>query len=556
MMNKKPLLFLLFSAVLTVIGLLGGWFAAHQKLVGSAGTHADAECEDDAHAQTQDQNRVSLSPQTLENLGVTIAEAGLTTFVKYREIPAIVTETSATYQPVFAPVAGRIQEIRAVFGSMVQGGEVMVTLIRERLERPQLTLTEGVLKPATEEFHKSMGELRSAARRMEIVQTEIDRLEEINQSGDSKDGLPIIPQKDLIDLRYQLAQFRQDLDNVKAELRLHGLSDEQIAGIQSGEEAVVSLQFWHDALVRNGLWPPMAEEIYNTLPEKNRNLPWTVATIGELVAMDLAGRDLISWFRDEPGASEHMISIGGMLLAGSSLADVRSLHDLGALEPIVELRAPASARDWDVKKLFIKPGEQVEAGSTLLTLANPRQMYLRVESVGGETAALLSALKDDLALEALPLVEGTGPPLGDLHILNLVNEEASEGTVAYIPVQNEPLKTATGDEGMCFRSWQLRDRLRYMLRIPIEKDRMTDVYVVPADAITDVGPDKVVFIQDGDGFKAQKVVLLYLDQDVAVLSKDSEIFPGDFLVEHGAFGLGLAMNAGGQVMDEHAGHSH
>ena len=137
----------------------------------------------------------------------------------------------------------------------------------------------------------------------------------------------------------------------------------------------------------------LAEVVYRALPEDVRDLPWTVATISELVAVDLAGRDLAEWLEGEPAAARHFISIGGLLQAGSSLEEVKVLYGLGALEPVVEIRAPASAPDWDVNKVFVKPGEQVAAGQQLLTLANPRRMFLRVESVGGETAALLSALE-------------------------------------------------------------------------------------------------------------------------------------------------------------------
>ena len=52
-------------------------------------------------------------------------------------------------------------------------------------------------------------------------------------------------------------------------------------------------------------------------------------------------------------------------------------------------------------------------------------------------------------------------------------------------------------------------------------------------------------------------MLLYVDQEVAVLGKDSELFPGDMVAQHGAFGLGLAMKAtGNSVVDAHAGHNH
>jgi len=94
-----------------------------------------------------------------------------------------------------------------------------------------------------------------------------------------------------------------------------------------------------------------------------------------------------------------------------------------------------------------------------------------------------------------------------------------------------------------------------MLRIPTEK--LENVFVFPSDAVTDDGPDKVVFIQDGDSYKSVKVVVLHHDQEVAVIDgKHSEIFDGDMVVQRGAFSLSLALKAGASGVDPHAGHNH
>ena len=84
-----------------------------------------------------------------------------------------------------------------------------------------------------------------------------------------------------------------------------------------------------------------------------------------------------------------------------------------------------------------------------------------------------------------------------------------------------------------------------------------DLRYATADALADDGPDKVVYIQNGDSFKPAKVVVLYQDHDVVVLdSKTSELFPGDSVVQTGAFGLSLALKSSGGAIDPHAGHNH
>jgi hypothetical protein len=67
----------------------------------------------------------------------------------------------------------------------------------------------------------------------------------------------------------------------------------------------------------------------------------------------------------------------------------------------------------------------------------------------------------------------------------------------------------------------------------------------------------VVFIEDGDSFKSVKVAVRHLDHSVAVLdAKYSDLAAGDSVVTQGAFGLGLALKAGTNATDPHAGHQH
>jgi hypothetical protein len=80
--------------------------------------------------------------------------------------------------------------------------------------------------------------------------------------------------------------------------------------------------------------------------------------------------------------------------------------------------------------------------------------------------------------------------------------------------------------------------------------------VLPFDAVTRRGPDKVVFLSDGTHFRPQVVHVEYEDDEVVVIADDGSIFEGDPVVTHGAFALGLAVNTGGDKVDPHAGHAH
>ena len=84
---------------------------------------------------------------------------------------------------------------------------------------------------------------------------------------------------------------------------------------------------------------------------------------------------------------------------------------------------------------------------------------------------------------------------------------------------------------------------------------LENVYVFPAGAVTDDGPDQVVFLQSGDSFTPIPVEVLHRDHEVVVLPGDSPIFPGNPIVVSGAFPLSLALHAKGGG-DDSAGHGH
>lgn len=555
---RPAILMVILSVVFTGIGLGSGWFAARQKKVSSGHGEVEAGHADHGdHGSDHGPAKPGLSPQAVKNLGVTLAEADTTVFWKYQAVPATVAEAPLSLQPLHAPIGGRVLEIKAMPGEVVAGGTVVITLVRDELPRPTLILTDQVLKPANEEFHRAGGELRKTRRALELLKTELERVRKFSESG-TQDGLSILPRKNLIDLQYEITRMEMDVQNAEIELRRHGISDEQIVEIAVGKPlTVLSQQVWKSALQQNGIWVPQAQTLYSVLPGKLQDLPWSVATIGELAAAGLPLAALTEWFKAEPESMEHFLEIAALLQEGHSLTAVKSMHSAGGLEQVVRIKVPSSkdVPDWDMLSLEVKPGQKVEAGQSVAMLSNPRRLLLHSEPVGGEAAAILTAAGQGTMIDAVPLVPGTGPTLKGLKIAYVTSPPDGHGTLAVLRVNNEPLEAKVGVAPKQERTWKLRAGIRYVLRVPTEK--FDNVFVLPSAAVTDDGPDKVVFIQDGESFKQAKVVVCYQDHEFAVLDgKHSELFPGDNVVRRGAFGLGLALKAGSGAIDPHAGHQH
>ena len=151
------------------------------------------------------------------------------------------------------------------------------------------------------------------------------------------------------------------------------------------------------------------------------------------------------------------------------------------------------------------------------------------------------------------MIKGSGIELQGLQISKISNQSHLQSSVL-IPVQNSIL-SETKIDGTSFRNWNLRPGLRYNLRVPTQE--LKEVIVLPADAIVDHGPDKVVFIRKRSEFLRRKVVIVYQNSDTVVLGKNSDLRMGDPVVTHGAFALQLALIAGTpQAVDPHAGHNH
>lgn len=532
---------LLAALAFTALGALSGWIARRP---------APAEPEGGA-----EEHERHLSPQTLANLGVTVDEVRPTSFARHVSIAGVVVDTPATEQPVHAPIGGRVETVQADVGTIVKPGETVVTLVRDPLPRPELTLTAEVLEPAQESLHQAVLDLRRSGEEVRIARTELQRVEQFTGRVDARE-LPILPRQREIDLRYALTRAETAHEQARLELQKHGLDEEQIAEVQEGAPLPrLDERAWKRALARNGLWPDAAERLSAALPEDLERLPWVVATIGELAASGIATDELAGWLAADAAAARHFLELGVLLQRGHTLTDVQRLQALNAFEPIVRVAAPPTREEggaWDLHAVVVKPGAAVQDGAPLVVLRDPRRLLLRTEPVGSEVAAVLEAVTTGAALTARPLVRGSGPLLEDLHVAWVESAPDDEGTVAFVELENEVLARAAGERA---RTWALRSGVRYLIDVPAA--RLDDVYVLPAGAVADRGPDKVVFLQDGDDFRAVPVRVLHRDDEVAVLpaGEGAALFPGDRVVHTGAFALGLALNAGAAA-DPHAGHDH
>ncbi len=528
--------------LLLAIGLLGGWFAASQGTPGG---------EAEAHAAAAPGK---LSPRTLGTIGVEVGEAALTDYVRPRDVPAEVVLPPSAVRPAHAPVAGAVRRVLAKAGQKVAAHDPIAEIGRDPFPRPALALTDAVLRPLDEDYHNSLTELRSAAAAHAIAKEELERVRALLRGAG--EGQAPLPSKAEIDLVYEERRTRATLGLAREEMERHGLAVEEIDRAQAGEDLLISGASVRRLLARNQLWNSTADAVLEALPPRIAGLRYTIAVLGELVAADAIRDDYVAALRERPALAAAFLETAGLLQQGATVEWLEGLDAAGALAATVVVRAPSDVPDWDLLDVDVKPGARVEAGDVVATCVDQRAVLLRLAPAGADLPALSRAIEAGETLRAEPLVPDSAPVLEALPLTRLAPgaDDASHGA-AFAAAQNAPLGERTDPSGAVYRTWKLREGIRYLVQVPVE--RLAGRFVLPASSVVLRGSDMVVLLEDGDTFRAVPVRVEHLDARVAVVANDGAIFPGDRVVLRGAYALSLALQAGsGAAVDPHAGHSH
>jgi len=536
-MSAMRLDFLVAAVGGTVLGLVVGFAAA------GGGAHAEEHADEHAH---EHEAGVEFSSAALANLGIEIGPVVRGDHEDTRDLPAVLVEAPLASMPLASPVDGMVVELKVVPGSVVRPGEVVARLLRSSQPMPDLALAGPLLLPGSERVHEALVRLHEAHEELGIVELEEKRLAQVTAGEDP--ALPVVPRQRLVELGYQRIRAEKARELARMELRKHGYADAEIEAMCDGAPAPVpTAEHWQRALQRNGLWNDLTARLHEALPQGLRSSAVATAAVGELTGRGMLDPALVEWVAGDKSAADNFVAVAGILTQGRSLADVRALHALGALQPVVELRAPAreGLDAWDVAELSVAPGAQVAAGAPVVVLHDASHLWLRVEPVGGDGALLVSAVEGAESCRAVPLLPGTGAELEGL-VPQMLRSGDHGSVVAHARVANSLLSEGPP------RSWRLQSGMRYRLQVPVRTFR--GVFVLPAAAIAEQGPELVVFLQDGASFHPVEVEVLHRDNEVALVQPGGALFPGDVVALSGAFAIAAAMQGGGEAGGHHHHH--
>jgi multidrug efflux pump subunit AcrA (membrane-fusion protein) len=200
---------------------------------------------------------------------------------------------------------------------------------------------------------------------------------------------------------------------------------------------------------------------------------------------------------------------------------------------------------YEVEKLAVELGQQVQAGQLLATLSNHQSLYVVGHAFKPEASALERAAQEHrpIAIEFADDDPARDWPALDQtfeirHLANTIDPR-SRTFDFFVPLTNQSRDYRKGNE--TFLVWRFRPGQRARLHVPVEEFR--DVYVIPAAGVVREGPEAYVFRQNGDLFDRRPVHVLYEDRQSAVIANDGNVTAGMYLAQSAAASLNRVLKA-------------
>jgi biotin carboxyl carrier protein len=214
------------------------------------------------------------------------------------------------------------------------------------------------------------------------------------------------------------------------------------------------------------------------------------------------------------------------------------------------------ALSYEVQELKVQVGEQVQAGQALCTLANHQNLLIEGRAFKQEAPLLEKAAQHGWPIRA-EFAEAAGEwpaletPFQIRHFANTM-DAVSRTFPFYLPLANHARSFVK--DGQTFLVWRFRPGQRVRLDVPAEQ--LTDVFVLPREAVVREGPEAYLFRQNGDFFERKPVHVLHEDRENVVLANDGSLGVGLHVARNAAAALNRVLKAQATGGGEEHGHDH
>jgi cobalt-zinc-cadmium efflux system membrane fusion protein len=212
--------------------------------------------------------------------------------------------------------------------------------------------------------------------------------------------------------------------------------------------------------------------------------------------------------------------------------------------------------DLLVSDMRVHPGESVETGQRLATLSDYSQLMIEGLAYQRDSDTLRGAADRHLPLQAVMESSSSRPLIIDDLMIAYIGNEVSRQSRAlpfYVTLSNELEQGESGTRQ--YVSWKFKPGQRLRLRVPVTS--IEGAIVVPKQAVAEEGPDRYVFVENGDHFERVSVSVIARNSTDVAIANDGQIWPGQSIAINRAHQLQMALkNQSGGAIDPHAGHSH
>ncbi|MCA9139860.1 MAG: efflux RND transporter periplasmic adaptor subunit [Planctomycetales bacterium] len=230
---------------------------------------------------------------------------------------------------------------------------------------------------------------------------------------------------------------------------------------------------------------------------------------------------------------------------------------LASLQPPVIPHPDHIDVEFLVTQLDTRRGEAVTAGQQLAQLSDYGQLLIEGHAYQRDGDALRKAADSDGSVQAvIDHSGGTTETIEGLNVVYIGNEiqRDSRSLPFYIGLENR-IERSELRGNKRYVSWRFKPGHRMTVRLPVAK--ITNAIVVPKDAVAEEGPERYLFVENGDDFQQVPVEVLARDSVSVAIANDGQVWPGQTIATNGAHQLQMELkNQSGGAIDPHAGHNH
>ncbi|MCO8121644.1 efflux RND transporter periplasmic adaptor subunit [Stieleria sp. TO1_6] len=251
--------------------------------------------------------------------------------------------------------------------------------------------------------------------------------------------------------------------------------------------------------------------------------------------------------------SLHHESLGA---ANDRMAEVPHIQFAAMQPPVVQDHTHIDA-EFLVTELDVRRGQSVAAGQQIAQLSDYSQLLIEGHAFQRDSDLLRSAAETKAELQAV--IEHSNnriETISGLRVIYIGNEigRDSRSLPFYVGLDNEPERSEQRG-GKQYVSWRYKPGQRLTVRLPIAQ--IDNAIVVPKNAVAEEGPERYLFVENGDHFDRVPVQVLARDSVNVAIKNDGQVWPGQTIAVTGAHQLQMALkNKSGGAIDPHAGHNH